>query len=144
MSRLFFHNTDHAEVGRYLRAAAKKGFQKGLSSKSKFYVETCTCGVNLPEYPKSISLTLTRDSNPEFSIGWHLSVCCVTDTGYRGYVPEEGEHWKEVIFGLYSARAIAQPLEDRGPIGIEKDVHHWILECDWSNKNDPAVELEFL
>lgn len=72
-------------------------------------------------------------------MGWHLSVCCVTDKGYRGYVPEEGAYWARMIFGPWAHRAVEQPLESRSPFGVEKDVRHFLIECDWNDKTDPVV-----
>jgi hypothetical protein len=142
--RLFPPDYNHEAVGRWLRRQAKSGFQRDDSPSTHRYVDSCTCGVNLPECPNTVSLILTRDLNPDCVIGWHLSLCCVTNRGYRGYQPAEGEHWLGIIFGKYSARAIPQPLADRTQIGTEKDVRHWVIECDWKDSNDPAVTLEGL
>lgn len=139
--RKFDPEYSHDAVARWLRMEAMKGFQRGDDPTTWRYVDSCSCGVNLPEYPKSVSLILTRDAAPESMHGWHLSVCCVTDKGYRGYVPEEGAYWVRVIFGPYAERAVEQPLEDRTRFGIEKDVRHFLIECDWTDRNDPAVHL---
>jgi hypothetical protein len=138
--RLFLHNYDHKAVARWLRLEAMKGFQRGDDPVSVRYVEACTCGVNLPECPKSVSLILTRDAVPDCVIGWHLSICCVTNRGYRGYVPEEGEYWIRTIFGAYADRAVTQPLDDRSVVGRAKDLRHFIIECDW-RADDPVTAL---
>ena len=125
---------------------AKKGFQRGDDDYSRRYTESCTCGVNLPEYPNSVSLILTRDMlPPTFASGWHLSISCVTEDGYRGYVPAEGEYWRRIIFGAYREYAIPQSLAERTRLGIQKDVRHWLIECDWgATQYDPVVVLEGL
>lgn len=140
--RAFDPDYDHQAIARHLRREAMKGFQRGDDPSTARYVAACTCGVNLPKAPDSVSLILTRDANPGCLIGWHLSVCCVTDKGYRGYVPEEGAYWLRTIFGPYADRAVEQPLEDRGRFGVEKDVRHFVIECDWTDRKDPAVNLE--
>lgn len=142
--RCFDVDYDHAAVARWLRLQAKKGFQRADDETTQRYVTSCSCGVNLHPAPYSVSLILTRDLNPDCVIGWHLSVCCVTDRGYRGYSEEEGAHWLGVVFGKYASRAVAQPLEDRGPFGKEKDVRHWVIECDWADRSDSVVSLEGL
>jgi len=139
--RCFAPDYGHAAVVRWMIREAMKGFQRGDDPSTWRYVDACSCGVNLPEYPKSVSLILTRDANPDCISGWHLSVCCVTDRGYRGYVPEEGAYWLRIIFGPHADRAVEQPLEDRSRFGIEKDVRHFVLECDWADRSDPAVNL---
>lgn len=144
MSRLYKPGCNHADVGRWLRMEARKGFQRGHDDYSRRYTAACTCGVNLPEHPKSVSLILTRDMVPECLIGWHLSICCVTDRGYRGFDPKEGEHWLDVLFGSFASRAALQPIEDRSSFGVRKDVRHWVVECDWNNRADPAVNLDGL
>ena len=138
--RIFLPDYNHEAVARHLRREALKGFQRSDDPISLAYVTACTCGVNLMPPPNSVSLILTRDNNPDCVIGWHLSVCCVTDRGYRGYVEAEGLHWLNLIFGCYAARAVATPLEDRTPFGVEKDVHHFVIECDWAS-TDPVVYL---
>ncbi len=142
--RLFQPDYAHEGVARWLRIQAMKGFQRGDDPASVSYVGACTCGVNLPDYPESVSLILTRDSNPDCKIGWHLSICCVTDQGYRGYVSQEGAHWVAMAFGHYAGRAVEQPLEDRSKFGIEKDVRHFVIECDWADSRDPVVNLDGL
>lgn len=142
--RLFSSDHDHAAIGRFLRQQAMKGFQRGEDDYSRRYTLACNARVNLPEYPNSVSLMLTRDMVPEHEWGWHFSICCVTETAYRGYVPAEGEHWLDIVFGKYAAHAIPQPLSDRSRFGVEKDVRHWVLVCDWSIRADPAVTLEGL
>jgi hypothetical protein len=142
--RCFDPDYDHAAVGRWLRQQAMKGFQRGGDDYSRRYTNACACGVNLPEFPNSVSLILTRDMVPGCAIGWHLSVCCVTDRGYRGFVPAEGAHWIDIVFGPYRGRAVPQPIEDRTAPGIEKDVRHWVVQVDWDNRKDPAVLLEGL
>ena len=141
--RLFGRHHDHAAVARHLRREALKGFQRGDDPATRRYVQACSCGVNLG-YPKSVSLILTRDYEPNCETGWHLSVCCVTDRGYRRYAPEEGEYWLRTIFGPYADRAIPGSLEDRGPVGIAKDVRHWVIPVDWNDRSDLAVRLEGL
>ena len=142
MSRLFKPDYDHVQIARWLRMSARKGFQRGDDEYSRRYTDSCTCGVNLPEFPNSVSLILTRDMVPDCLIGWHLSICCVTDCGYRGFVPAEGNHWLKVVFGSYRDRAAPQPLEDRSTFGVTKDVRHWIVEVDWASRTDLAVALE--
>ncbi len=142
--RIFAPTYDHAAVAHHLRREALKGFQRGDDPSTWRYVRACSCGVNLPEYPKSVSLIFTRDANPDCKVGWHLSVCCVTGNGYRGYVPAEGAHWVRTIFGIYAPHAIEQPLEERSPFGVRKDVRHWIIECDWADRKNPIVNLEGL
>jgi hypothetical protein len=140
--RLFPPETDHAEVGRWLRAQAKTGFVRELSESTFQYRNRCTCGVNLPVCPNSVSLILTRDFVPTEPSHWHFSICCVTSSGYRGYQKSEGDHWADLIFGPYRNRVI-----DGGAltgVGQEKDVHHFRLDCDWSDRADPAVTLEGL
>jgi hypothetical protein len=144
VSRRFDPGYDHAAIGRWLRQQASKGFQRGSDDYSRRYCDSCNCGVNLPDYPNTTSLLLTRDMVPDFEVGWHLSVCCVTLLSFRGFVPAEGEHWLEIIFGSYRERAIVQPLKDRTRFGIEKDVRHWVLPVDWTDRGDPAVTLEGL
>lgn len=143
MSRRFDPGYDHAAVARWLRQNAMKGFNRGLDDHSMRYMDGCSCGVNL-EFPNSVSLIFTRDMIPPEPNAWHLSVCCVTPKGYREYVPEEGEHWVELMFGHYRGRAILRPLEERSPMGVQKDVRHWRLDCDWTDRADPAVTLEGL
>jgi hypothetical protein len=138
--RKFDPDYSHEAVARHLRREAMKGFQRGDDPVSVAYVLACRCGVNLMPPPNSVSLILTRDSNPDCVIGWHLSVCCVTDRGYRGYVEEEGQHWLGLTFGHYAHRAVPQPLNDRTPAGIEKDVRHFVIECNWS-EFDPIIWL---
>jgi hypothetical protein len=108
-TRCFDPDYDHAAVGRWLRLQALKGFQRGADEHSRRYTDRCACGVNLPEYPNSVSLILTRDMVPEFAFGWHLSVCCVTESSFRGFVPAEAAHWIEIIFGRCRER--------RAPLG---------------------------
>ena len=132
---------DEESIARWLRRQAMRGFQRADDEHTGRYVMSCGCGVNLPEYPNSIGLILTRDINPDCLIGWHLSVCCVTYKGYRGYVPAEGEHWRQRIFGHYAELAIPQPLEDRSEFGREKDVRHWIIECDFADQSNPVASL---
>lgn len=141
MSRIFEPGHDAMAVARWLRGEAMKGFQRGDDDISRRYVKACTCGVNLAVCPNSVSLILTRDAAPDCVNGWHLSICCVTNTGYRGYVPEEGEHWLNAIFGDYAARAVEQPLAERGPLGKSKDIRHFVIECDWNDATAPAVRL---
>jgi hypothetical protein len=142
--RLFDPSYDHAAIARFLRRQAGKGLQRGKDPVSVRYVEDCTCGVNLPEFPKSVSLILTRDAAPGCVFGWHLSICCVTNKGYRGYAPDEGARWVNLIFGRRAHLAVEQPLKDRSRFGVEKDVRHFVVECDWSDFTDPAVNLEGL
>jgi len=141
--RTFPPDYDHAAVAQFLRREAKKGFQRGDDPISRRYVEACNCGVNLFNAPDSVSLTLTRDFVLDYKIGWHLSVCCVTSSAFRGYVPEEGEYWKLLVFGWYSSLAVEQPLAERTPLGVQKDVRHWLIECDWGSSL-PVVTLEGL
>jgi hypothetical protein len=141
--RCFDLDHDHEAVGRHLRREAMKGFQRSNDPSSLRYVDACTCGVNLVPAPNSVSLIFTRDYNPDCKVGWHLSVCCVTHRSYRGYVPEEGLYWLGIIFGHYADRAIEQPLDARSPVGVKKDVRHFLIECDWTSK-DPVVRLEGL
>lgn len=144
MVRVFDPDYDHVAIGRWLRRNAMKGFQRGIDDYSRRYTQSCTCGVNLAEPPKSVSLVLTRDMVPECPFGWHLSLCCVTSKGYRGFVPEEGAHWLEILFGPYRGRAAPQPLTERSSSGVDRDVRHWVVECDWNDRKDPAVNLEGL
>ncbi|HVY94514.1 MAG TPA: hypothetical protein VHA14_17250 [Bryobacteraceae bacterium] len=144
MNRIFPPDYDHVSVGKWLRQQAMKGFQRGDHERSSRYTESCMCRVNLPESPNSVSLALTRDMVPDYVMGWHFSISCVTETGYRGYVPEEGEYWLRIVFGGYAARAIPQPIEDRTEPGKAKDVRHWLIECNWADRSDPAVNLEGL
>jgi hypothetical protein len=140
--RLFLPDYDHAAVARWLRREAMKGFQRGDDPSTWRYVEACTCGVNLLPAPNSVSLIFTRDSNPDCKVGWHLSVCCVTHKAYRGYVPAEGEHWRQLVFGKYAPLAVEQPLTERSPYGVKKDVRHFIIECVWADHKNPVVTLE--
>lgn len=142
--RRFDSDYNHESVGKWLRQQAMKGFQRGEDAHSRRYSLACSCGVNLPEFPNSVSLALTRDMIPDYASGWHFSISCITETGYRGYVPEEGEHWLAIIFGEYAGRAIPQPLDDRTDLGRAKDVRHWVVECDWVDRKDRAVNLEGL
>jgi len=142
--RIFNPDYDHRAVGRWLRRQALKGFQRGGDAASGRYVESCTCGVNLADAPNSVSLIFTRDLVPECLIGWHLSVCCVTDKGYRGFSVAEGAHWRSILFGCFADLAIEQPVCDRSQIGRDKDVRHFIAECDWSVHSDPLVSLELV
>ena len=139
--RIFLPDYNHEAIACFLRREAFKGFQRGEDDASRRYTEACIVGVNLPEHPNSVSLVLTRDMVPGCLVGWHLSICCVTERGYRGYASEEGEYWKRLIFGPHADRALERPLEERTHWGIEKDVRHFILECDWSNHQDPACGL---
>jgi len=136
--RRFHHDYNHELVARWLRAEAMKGFQRGDGDDpiSARYVEACACTVSLPEFPNSISLILTCDVNPGYLISWHLSVCCVTETGYHGYVPEEGEYWCRLIFGAFADRAVMRPLSERSAAGVEKDVRHFVIvgACDWADQ----------
>lgn len=141
--RLFDPSYDHASVAQWLRRQAMKGFQRGDDEYTWRYVDSCTCGVNLPEAPNSVSLIFTRDMNPDCAIGWHLSVCCVTNSGYRGFAPDEGQHWVDLLFGPFAHLARPQPLSDRSRFGVEKDVRHWVLPVDWADRSDPAVDLDF-
>jgi hypothetical protein len=140
--RLFYPDYSHMAVARWLRCQARTGFQRGGDEHTMKYVARCTCGVNLPVCPNSVSLILTRDMTPGCTFGWHFSICCVHSTGYRGYVSEEGEHWLEMIFGKYKHLAAMQPLTDRSSIGVAKDLRNWILEVDWKDRTNPAVDLE--
>jgi hypothetical protein len=134
--RCYAPDADHAEVARWLRAEAKQGFIRGWGSLSFDYRNRCTCGVNLPQAPNSVSLILTRDRVPGEPMGWHLSICCVTSSGYRGYQPAEGEHWAELIFGRYRSLL----TEEAG----RKGAHHFRLQCDWGDRVDEAVTLKVL
>ena len=141
--RCFRPDEEHAQVARYLRIQARSGFLKGIDQTSLLYRVRCTCGVNLPEAPNSVTLILTRDAIPGEPTGWHLSVCCVTSAGFRGYQPSEGEHWADLVFGKYrSARVASLPDSAASPPGREKGVRHFRLDCDWADGADPAVSLE--
>lgn len=139
--RIFQPDYDHAAVARWMRSQAMSGFMRGPDSATARYVERCITGVNLFPKPNSVTLILTRDAVPGNRIGWHFSICCVTDKGYRGYQADECEHWLELIFGPHRGRVTANPLKERGPAGILKDVRHFMLECDWKNSSDPVVTL---
>jgi len=142
--RIFPVEYDHAAVVRYLRRQAMKGFQRDDSPATDRYVKACSCGVSVLPEPNSVSLIFTRDNVPGCRIGWHLSLCCVTDKRYRGYVPKEGEYWRRLIFGRYAERAVMAPLDERSTFGVQKDVRHWHLPCAWTDRHDPAVNLEDL
>jgi hypothetical protein len=118
-------------------------------------VNRCTCGVSLYPPPNSVSLMLTRDYLADVKLsdlpsgigksedGWHFSICCVTDRDYRGYQPEEGDHWLALIFGLFIERVTIR-YSAESVIGSHKGVSHFVLPLDWSDQRDPAVALEGL
>lgn len=140
--RQFSPSYVHTSMAKLMHLAARKGFQTGETVASLDYVESCSWGINLAEYPKSVSLIFTRDNDPECKTGWHLSICCVTNKGYRGYQPDEGRYWVNVVFGAYAHLAVEQLLTERSPFGVDKDVRHFLLPCDWSNSSDPLTTLE--
>ena len=67
MNRIFNPDHDHASIAKWLRQQAMKGFQRGEDSHSRRYVGSCNCGVNLPEFPNSVSLSLSRDITPDYA-----------------------------------------------------------------------------
>jgi hypothetical protein len=138
--RCFYPDVDHVEVARYLREQAASGFLRGIDQSSLLYRMRCTCGVNLSERNNSVSLIFTRDAIPTEPSGWHLSVCCVTPTGFRAYEAVEGEHWADLVFGKYRAHRVTVFAPSN--VGEAKGVHHFRLDCDWGNESDPAVRLE--
>lgn len=140
--RCFYPDVDHAAVARWLRAQAKTGFVYRYDPAGLVYRDQCTCGVNLPEADHSVSLMFTRDCIAGELTGWHLSVCCVTRSGYRGYQPAEGGHWAELVFGFYRSRLVE--FDAMSSMGQRKAVHHFRLDCDWNVRTDPAVTLEGL
>ena len=90
--RIFAPDYDHAKIARWLREYAMRGFLRppGNEQANARYLQQCSAGVNLPTVPNSVSLTLTRDFGSDVD-GWHLSIACVTNTGYRPHVHEEGD-----------------------------------------------------
>jgi hypothetical protein len=144
--RIFPPDYDNAAVARYLRDQASRGFLRGLAGNDQAnarYPRQCSAGVNLPTAPNSVSLTLTRDYFGSGADGWHLSIACVTSSSYRHYVLEEVDPWVDLIFGPYRSRVLDVTAEVRSSIGALKDVRHFRLPCDWRDRGDPAVTLDF-
>ena len=137
--RCYFPDSDHAEIARWLRMQAKTGMCTGANRQTVDYRNSCTCGINLPERDNSTSVILTRDCIPGEPTGWHISICCVTTNGYRGYQAAEGEHWADLLFGAY--RGLLVELGPLSGVGRSKDVQHFRLDCDWRDRNNPVVTL---
>lgn len=140
--RCYTPDSDHAEIAKWLRSQATTGFCKDPGLATWSYGYSCSCGVNLALAPNSTSLILTRDDVDGEPKGWHLSVCCVTDSGYRNYSPLEGEHWRKLVFGEYASRVVEDAPETS--IGQSRGVRHFRLACDWEDQSDPATTLRGL
>ena len=127
--RIFPPDYDHAAVERWLREQASRGFLRGPGHEhaNAKYLRQCSAGVNLPAVPNSVSLSLTRDYFAAGINGWHLSVACVSSSGHRLYVAEEGDPWVDLIFGPYRGRVIDETAEVRSTVGAMKDVRHFRL-----------------
>ena len=155
--RIFASDYDHAAVARWLRKQAGRGFLRGHGNEqaNERYAQQCSARVELPTAPNSVSLILTRDYFATSVDGWHLTIACVTtSSGFRPYVPEEGDLWLDLIFGPYRGRAIDETADIRSIVGAMKGVRNFRLGAlkglrnfrlpvNWSDRSDPAVTLEF-